>query len=97
MLMDILNDWRKLLLLKEERILSLSLSEIFALFPKELKENQASQRLGSPSFMIIDEKRWRQASVWKGGRSFRPRSSLAGKPGNKIGGKIQNKKLKEEI
>jgi len=59
----------------------LSLSEIFALFPKELKELQVSEKLGAPSFMRIDEKRWCQASVWKGGRGFRPRFSLAGKTG----------------
>jgi hypothetical protein len=64
MLMDILNDWRKLLLLKEERYsLSLSLSEIFALSPKDSRELQVSERLGAPFFMRMDEKRWCQASV----------------------------------
>jgi len=62
MLMDILNDWRKLLLLKEERF-SLSLSDIFALSPKDSKELQVSERLGAPFFMRLDEKRWCQASV----------------------------------
>jgi hypothetical protein len=56
MLMDILNDWRRLLLLKEERF-SLSLCDIFALFPKDLRELQVSERFGAPSFMRIDEKR----------------------------------------
>jgi hypothetical protein len=60
MFKDILNDWRRLLLLKEERF---SLSEIFALSPKDLRELQVSQRLGAPSFMRMDEKRWCQASV----------------------------------
>jgi hypothetical protein len=60
MLMDILNDWRKLPLLKEERF---SLSDIFALSPKDLNELQVSETLGAPSFMRIDEKRWCQASV----------------------------------
>jgi hypothetical protein len=60
MLMDILNDWRKLLLLKEERY---SLSEIFALSPKDSRELQVSERLGAPFFMRMDEKRWCQASV----------------------------------
>jgi len=61
MLMNILNDWRRLLLLKEERILSLP--DIFAFSPKDSKELQVSERLGAPSFMRIDEKRWCQASV----------------------------------
>jgi hypothetical protein len=59
MFMGILNDSRKFLLLKEE----LSLSDIFALSSKDLKELQAFLRLGAPSFMRIDEKRWCQASV----------------------------------
>jgi len=59
---NILNDWRRLLLLKEER--SLSPSDIFALSPNDLKELQVSDRLGVPSFMRIDEKRWCQASVY---------------------------------
>jgi hypothetical protein len=88
MLVNILNAWRRLLLLKEERILS----EIFVLSSKDLRELQVSERFGAPSFMRIDEKRWCQPSVWKGGKSFRPRFSLAGKPGNKIGGKIKNKR-----
>jgi len=79
MLMRILYDRRRARLLKEERILSLS--DIFALSPKDLKELQVSERLGAPSFMRIDERRWCQASILKGGRSFRPRFSLAGKPG----------------
>ena len=62
MLVSVLNDWRRLLLLKEERISSLSLSDIFALSPKDLWELQVSERLGAPSFMRIDEKRWCQAS-----------------------------------
>jgi hypothetical protein len=73
------------LLFKEKLILPIA----FASSQKNLKGNQTSERLGSPSFMIVDEKRWCQASVWKGGRSFRPRFSLAGKTGNKIGGKIK--------
>ena len=77
--MRILYDRRRARLLKEERILSLS--DIFALSPKDLKELQVSERLGAPSFMRIDERRWCQASILKGGRSFRPRFSLAGKPG----------------
>jgi hypothetical protein len=42
---------------------SLSLSDIFAFSPKDSKELQVSERLGAPSFMRIDEKRWCQASV----------------------------------
>jgi hypothetical protein len=61
MLVDILNDWRRLLLLKEESIFSLP--DIFALSPKDLRELQVSERLGAPFFMRIDEKRWCQASV----------------------------------
>ena len=87
MLIDILIDWRILLLLKEERF---SLSEIFALFPKDLKELQVAEILGAPFFMRVDGKRWCQASVWKGGRRFRPSFSLAGKTGKKDRG--QNKK-----
>jgi len=45
-----------------ENLLSLSLSDIFVLSPKDLWELQASERLGAPSFMRIDEKRWCQAS-----------------------------------
>jgi hypothetical protein len=60
MLVNIVNDWRKLLLLKEERF---SLSDIFALSPKDLRELQVAERLGAPSFMRINEKRWCQASV----------------------------------
>jgi hypothetical protein len=90
MLMDILNDWRKLLLLLKEKRYTYTLSDIFALSSKDLMELQVSERLGAPSFMRIDEKRWCQASVWKGGRSFRPRSSLAGKTGEKrLWGKIK--------
>jgi hypothetical protein len=48
-----------------------SLSEIFALSPKDSRELQVSERLGAPFFMRMDEKRWCQPSVWKGGRSFR--------------------------
>jgi hypothetical protein len=70
MLMEVLNDWRRMLLLKEERILSLY--DIFVLSPKDLRELQVSERLGAPSFMRIDERRWCQASVWKGGRGFHP-------------------------
>jgi prepilin-type N-terminal cleavage/methylation domain-containing protein len=91
MLMRILYDRRRALLLKEERILSLSLSDIFALSPKDLKELQVSERLGAPSFMRIDERRWCQASILKEGRSFRPRFSLAGKPGDKERGKLKIK------
>jgi len=61
MLVSVLNDWRRLLLLKEERILSLC--DIFVLSPKDLKELQVSETLGAPSFMRIDERRWCQASV----------------------------------
>jgi hypothetical protein len=43
--------------------LSLSLSEIFALSPKDSRGLQVSERLGALSFMMIDEKRWCQASV----------------------------------
>jgi len=68
----------------------LSLSDIFAPSSKDLRELQVSERLGAPSFMRVDEKRWCQPSVWKGGRSFRPRFSLAGKPGNKDRGQIKN-------
>jgi hypothetical protein len=46
MLIDILNDWRRLLLLKEESIFSLT--DIFALSPKDLRELQVSERLGAP-------------------------------------------------
>jgi len=58
--------------LKRGEIFSLSLSEIFVLSSKDLRELQAFLRLGAPSFIRIDEKRWCQPSVWKGGRSFRP-------------------------
>jgi hypothetical protein len=61
MLMDILNDWRKLLLLKGEKF-SLS-PDVFALSPRDLRELQVSETLGAPSFMMIDEKRWCQTSV----------------------------------
>jgi hypothetical protein len=61
MLMENLNDLRRALLLKEERY-SLSLSDIFAFSSKDLKELQVSERLGAPSFMRVDEKRWCQAS-----------------------------------
>jgi len=71
LLLAITKDWRKVLLLKEERI-SL-LSEIFAFSPRDLGELRVSEMLGVPSFMKIDEKRWCQASVLKGGRSFRSR------------------------
>jgi hypothetical protein len=71
LLLAITKDWRKVLLLKEERI-SL-LSEIFAFYPRDLGELPVSEMLGVPSFMKIDEKRWCQASVLKGGRSFRSR------------------------
>ena len=77
MLVENINALRIALLLKEKLILPIA----FASSQKNLKGNQTSERLGSPSFMIVDEKRWCQASVWKGGRSFRPRSSLAGKTG----------------
>jgi hypothetical protein len=50
----------------------LSLSDIFALFPKDLKELQVAEILGAPFFMRVDGKRWCQASVWKGGRSSCP-------------------------
>jgi hypothetical protein len=63
MLMDILNDWRKLLLLLKEKRYTYTLSDIFALSPKDLMELQVSETLGAPSFMMIDEKRWCQASV----------------------------------
>jgi hypothetical protein len=43
----------------------LSLCDIFVLSPKDLWELQASERLGAPSFMRIDERRWCQASVQK--------------------------------
>jgi hypothetical protein len=59
----------------------LSLSEIFALSPKDSRELQVSERLGAPSFMRIDEKRWCQANVLKGGRSICPYFSLAGRTG----------------
>jgi hypothetical protein len=71
LLLAITKDWRRLLLLKEERI-SL-LSKIFAFYPKDLEELRVSEMLGVPSFMKIDEKRWCQASVLKGGRSTRSR------------------------
>jgi len=87
---NILNDWRRLLLLKEERPLSLSLSDIFALFPKDLKELQVAEILGAPFFMRVDGKRWCQASVWKGGRRFRTSFSLAGKTGETNWGQIKN-------
>ena len=61
MIVNILDDWRKLLFLKEEKILSLS--DIFILSPKDLRVLRVSERLGAPSFMRIDEKRWCQASV----------------------------------
>jgi hypothetical protein len=84
MFVDILNDWRRLLLLKEEQF---SLCHIFALCPRELK---LSEMPIVPLFMRTDEKRWCQASVLKGGRSFCPLFSLAGKSGNQDWG--QNKK-----
>jgi hypothetical protein len=86
MFVENINAVRIMLLLREKFVLSIA----FVLPQGDLKGNQASLRLDSPSFMIVDEKRWCQASVWKGGRSFRSRFSLAGKPGEKIVG--QNKK-----
>ena len=68
-LFTIAKTWRRLLLLKEERIFLLS--EIFAFYPKDLGELWVSEMLGVPSFMMMDEKRWCQASVLRGGRSFR--------------------------
>ncbi|MGB9876174.1 MAG: hypothetical protein ACPLPS_00195, partial [bacterium] len=47
----------------------LSLSDIFGLSPKGKKELQALPRLGAPLFMRVDEKRWCQASVLKGGEA----------------------------
>jgi hypothetical protein len=76
---SVLNDWRRLLLLKEERISSLS--DIFALSPKDLGELQVSERLGAPSFMRIDEKRWCQASgLERRGEDFAPSSPLPESP-----------------
>jgi hypothetical protein len=49
MLVSVLYDWRRLLLLKEERIFSPV--DIFVLSPKDSKELQVSERLGAPSFM----------------------------------------------
>ncbi|MGC9003980.1 MAG: hypothetical protein ACP5KZ_04655 [bacterium] len=46
-----------------------SLSDIFCLSPKGKKELQVSEGLGAPLFMRIDEKRWCQASDWKGGEA----------------------------
>jgi hypothetical protein len=90
MLMDILNDWRRWLLLKGE---GFSLSEIFVLSSKDLRELQAFLRLGAPSFIRIDEKRWCQPSVWKGGRSFRPPLFPRRKDRrNLYGGKIKNER-----
>jgi hypothetical protein len=63
MLMDILNDWRKLLLLLKEKRYTYTLSDIFALSSKDLMELQVSETLGAPSFMKMDEKRWCQTSV----------------------------------
>jgi hypothetical protein len=80
MFLDILNDWRKALFIKEE---SFALLEIIVLSPKDSRAIQTTENFQAPPFMKIDEKRWCQASVWKGGRSFRPYSSLAGKPGRK--------------
>jgi hypothetical protein len=42
---------------------SLSFSDIFALSSKDLRGLQVSERLGAPSFMRMDEKRWCRASV----------------------------------
>ena len=46
-------------------------SDIFGLSSKDKKELQVSERLGAPLFMRVDEKRWCQASDWKGGRGSR--------------------------
>jgi|YelNatPaOPRAMG01_1025707.scaffolds.fasta_scaffold25030_3 hypothetical protein len=61
LLLAITKDWRRLLLLKEERIFLLS--EIFAFSPRYLGELRVSEMLGVPSFMKMDEKRWCQGSV----------------------------------
>ena len=55
-----LNGWRRAFLLKEEIF---SLSDIFVLALNYLKGLLVSQGLGAPSFLMIDEKRWCQASV----------------------------------
>ena len=54
-------------LFKKEKILSRA--DIFCLSPKGKKELQVSEGLGAPLFMRIDEKRWCQASDWKGGEA----------------------------
>ena len=86
MFMDILNDWRKLLLLKEERY---SLSDIFALSPKDSKELQVSERLRAPLFMRMDEKRWCKQVFRKEGEAFAPASPSPRSP--EIENKGQNK------
>jgi hypothetical protein len=60
MFMDILNDWRRLAILSEERY---ALPDIFSLSPKDLWVLHSSQILGIPTFKRMDEKRWCQASV----------------------------------
>jgi hypothetical protein len=59
MLADILNIRRGLLLLREEIYF---LPDVFSLSAKHLWELRVSERLGTPSFMRVDEKRWCQAS-----------------------------------
>jgi len=51
MLVENINALRIALLLKEKLILPIA----FASSQKNLKGNQTSERLGSPSFMIVDE------------------------------------------
>jgi hypothetical protein len=58
MFVDILNARRRKLLKEEGRFSPLLLNS-FVLSSREL---QASKRLGAPSFMRVDEKRWCQAS-----------------------------------
>jgi hypothetical protein len=73
-----LNEWLRRFNFKRNKFPSIG---SFILFQNENKELRAKEKLGVPCFMRVDEKRWCQASVLKGGRSFRSRFSLAGKTG----------------
>jgi len=51
-----MNNWRKVLLLKEGAIIALP--EIYVLSPENLKKLRVSEELGAPSFIIRLSKRW---------------------------------------
>jgi hypothetical protein len=73
-----INEWLRRYSFKWKKFPSIG---SFILSQNENKELRAKEKLGVPCFMRVDEKRWCQASVLKGGRSFRSRFSLAGKTG----------------